>query len=126
MKWFCPYCWKEVYDDTKICPYCNSNLSEFNNLAYDAKLIFGLKNPIREHRDFAIYILGELRSANALKPLCELAKNNTDTIELLQIAVALKKINTPQSKDCLKQLSNIENELLKRFLKKLEDKDVKH
>lgn len=120
MKWFCPYCWSEIEKNTTKCPKCAHDLTEIDKLSYEDKLILSLKNPIRENRTFAVYMLGQLYSQKAAKPLYEIALENTDTIELLYIAKALKMIKTQESLDYLKKLKEKDNAILKNFINKLE------
>jgi hypothetical protein len=123
MKWYCPYCWKPIDKDTTQCPHCGHNLSEFEELSYEDKLILALKNPTREYRMFSIYMLGQLGSTKAIKHLCELSQSSADTIELLYIAKTLKSINTKESLNCLHKLKEKNNVLLNNFINKLEGKD---
>ncbi len=120
MKWFCPYCWSEVEKNTTKCPQCGHNLREIEKLSYEDKLILALKNPIRENRTFAVYMLGLVSSQKAIKPLYELALNDSNTIELFVIAKALKLINTKESLEYLNKLKEKDNAILKNFINKLE------
>lgn len=42
VKLFCTECWKEVHPGDKVCPSCGSDLSLFNDLSYDEKLVKAL------------------------------------------------------------------------------------
>ncbi|MGC9168073.1 MAG: HEAT repeat domain-containing protein [Desulfurella sp.] len=122
MKWFCPNCWQEIEKETNKCPHCNYDLTEFEKISYEDKLILALKNPIRDHRMFSIYMLGQILSPKAVKPLYELACSSSDTIELFYIAKTLKLINTKESIKYLYKLKEKNNMLLTNFINKLEEK----
>jgi len=59
IRWFCPYCWKEIQENDKIYPYCKTDVSFFYSLDYDDKLILTLNNPITQNRMVVIEILGK-------------------------------------------------------------------
>ncbi len=42
VKIFCTNCWHEVHADDVVCPNCGSNLSVFDDLTYDEKLMKAL------------------------------------------------------------------------------------
>ena len=42
VKLFCTDCWHEVHADDSVCPNCGSDLSLFNDLSYEEKLIKAL------------------------------------------------------------------------------------
>lgn len=42
IKLFCTNCWHEVQPEESVCPSCGSDLSVFNDLSYDEKLIKAL------------------------------------------------------------------------------------
>ena len=122
MKWFCPNCWQQIERKTNKCPHCNYNLIEFEKISYEDKLILALKNPMRENRMFSIYMLGQISSTKAVKPLYELSCSSSDTIELFYIAKTLKLINTKESIKYLYKLKEKNNMLLTNFINKLEEK----
>ncbi len=125
MKWFCPFCWKEVKDSDEVCPFCKKDLSKFHDLEFEEKLILSLKNPVSQNRLFAIQTLGRLKSKKAASRLCEMLKSNPDTYEAMELIRALKNINTPFSTDCIKEfLQATSNKILKRFVQELLDAET--
>lgn len=64
-RFFCPNCWNEIAEGNSICPYCGFDLSSYDTLSYEQKLILSAKHPIRENRMIAIQLLGKLRSQAA-------------------------------------------------------------
>jgi hypothetical protein len=87
--WFCPYCWKEIQENDKICPYCKVDVSFFTQLDYDDKLILALNNPITQNRMVVIEILGKRKTKKAACKLCKMLFDKRDTYELIEIAKAL-------------------------------------
>ncbi len=116
MIWFCPFCWAEVQENTKVCPKCNKNLTEFSNLSFEEKLILALKNPITQNRLLVIYILGKIKSKKAVNSLGKMLLENRDTLELCAIAKTLKQINTPEAIDFLKKAYYTKNSILKKCI----------
>ncbi|MFN7066113.1 MAG: hypothetical protein ACK4OF_08210, partial [Aquificaceae bacterium] len=52
VRWFCPFCWKEISEKDKLCPHCGRDLEAFHRLSYEDKLLLGLDNPITQRRMF--------------------------------------------------------------------------
>lgn len=121
MRWFCPFCWKELDKPfAKFCPECKNNLISFNNLSFEEKLILGLKNPVSQNRKFIIECLGNIKSKKAVDILCKMLFEKRDPYELMEIAKALYKINSPSSINCLQNFADFtNNKILKSYISNL-------
>jgi hypothetical protein len=123
VRWFCPYCWKEVDERDRICPYCGSDLSKFSTLDYEEKLILALDSPITQNRVFAIEVLGKKKVKKAVDKLCKMLFEERDTLELIEIAIALFDIGSKKAFECLNERSKIkDNKLLNKTLEKFLDR----
>ncbi|NPA39300.1 MAG: HEAT repeat domain-containing protein [Thermodesulfobacteria bacterium] len=121
MKWFCPYCWKEVKQEDKVCPFCKKDLTEFQNLSFEDKLLLALKHPVRHSRMVAIETLGRIKSKKAVSPLCKkLTSENGDTYELIEVAKALINIEDEKGLECVRNfLKTCQNKVIKGVIEKL-------
>jgi len=99
----CPACWQEISEGETYCPFCGFELSRFQALTYEQKLVLSLDHPVQERRMMAIKILGDLTSQAAL-PAFErlLQKPQADVYELRETLVALSKIQGPRSQEVVR------------------------
>jgi len=127
MKWFCPYCWNEVKKEDKVCPFCKKDLSKFQNLSFEDKLLLALSHPVRHSRMVAIETLGRIKSKKAVDELCKRLKSKSgDTYELLEIAKALINIGIPEGIECVREfLRKCQNKIIKNIVEKLLDGEEK-
>ncbi|AEH22846.1 hypothetical protein TOPB45_0745 [Thermodesulfobacterium geofontis OPF15] len=121
MKWFCPFCWQKVEEDTQVCPNCRKDLTKFSTLDFDEKLILGLNSPITQNRMFVIEVLGKRKCEKAVPKLCRMLLEERDIFELLEIAKALFKIGTSEALDCLKKakIKLKKNSTFQKYLEKV-------
>ncbi len=101
MKWFCPFCWKEIEEKAIFCPFCQGNLEKFQSLSFEEKLLLGLKSPICQNRMFVIKTLGRIKSEKAVKPLCEHLNAPVDPYEIMETLKALKLIGSKEAEECI-------------------------
>ncbi|MFN4196973.1 MAG: zinc-ribbon domain-containing protein [Caldimicrobium sp.] len=118
VRWFCPYCWKEVSEEDEICPHCGKDLRAFHSLNYEEKLLLGLKNPITQTRMVIIDLLGKKRISKATDKLCSMLFEKRDHYELMAIARALYSIGSKTAIDCLWKRS-LSKDLTSCFIKEL-------
>ncbi len=102
MKWFCPFCWKEINNKEKLCPFCQGNLEKFQKFSFEEKLLLGLKSPIYQNRMFVIKTLGKIKSQKAIKPLCNHLNAPIDPYEIMETLKALNLIGSEEAKECIK------------------------
>ncbi|MFN3946845.1 MAG: HEAT repeat domain-containing protein [Aquificaceae bacterium] len=118
VRWFCPFCWKEVSEGDEICPHCGRDLRAFHSLSFEDKLLLGLDNPVTQTRMFIIELLGRKRVSKAADKLCSMLFEKRDIYELMAIAKALYSIGSKAAIDCLKRRSFSED-LTSNFIKEL-------
>lgn len=115
---FCPSCWNEIPENTVLCPFCGYDLSKFNLLSYEKKLIKALNHPIKEIRRNAIFLIGLKRITEALPELAEMLEREEDPILLMEIARALKRINNQDSMKLLKNMEAHRFPIIAKYVKK--------
>ncbi len=96
MTFLCPNCWSEVEEGEKICPKCHSDIESLGKRSYIDRLVMALHHPWPSNRMWAVFILGEMRDKEAIKPLVDSMDQVWDTKEFLflkDIAIALGKID---------------------------------
>ena len=58
MIFYCPACWEEIPADVERCPYCDADISPFDQKQFEDKLIIALGHPVRERVRMAVRSLG--------------------------------------------------------------------
>ncbi len=108
LTFFCPVCWRELKGDLKMCPFCGSDIREFEKRGFEEKLVNALRHPERETVERAVYILGELKSVKAVNPLIELFNMMEDN-PFLRISVlkALYEIGIPEAVEFIARAAHI-------------------
>lgn len=101
---FCPQCWKEIPESALHCPHCRYDLSSYERLSYEEKLILALRHPLRENRMMAIRLLGELRSHTALALFESILKTEEDFYVVREVIYSLTKIGNESSKRIIQAL----------------------
>jgi hypothetical protein len=101
---FCPECWKELPESVLECPHCRYDLSSYERLAYEEKLVLALRHPLRENRMMAIQLLGELKSQAALALFESMLKTEEDFYVVREVIYSLTKIGTERSKQIVQAL----------------------
>jgi hypothetical protein len=85
--YFCPSCFQKVSKGIKICPFCATNISRWEeNTTYEEQLVHALLHPISEVRMGAIISLGNKKYQEAAIPLAECAlEYPSDIVQNLEI-----------------------------------------
>ena len=101
---FCPFCGLSDQQDTPVCSRCGRSLEHWKEHSYEERLILTLRHPILEHRMMAIRILGERGYERAVPAFAEMVAAGYDVYTLREIALALTRINTLESRRLLANL----------------------
>lgn len=117
--YFCPFCWNEIKETDKVCPYCHSELAGYHSRNFEEKLINALNHPERETARRAAYILGRLKSANAVKKLAELFGLTRDPYIKVEVLEALYYIGTEEARDFLKEAAGSDMSVIRRKAEEL-------
>lgn len=99
-----------------ICPKCGKDLSTFNSMDFEDKLVLGLDNPIVQNRMFIIEVIGRKKIGKAVPKLCRMLSEERDPYELLEIAKALFNIGTKEAINCLKDHPSLGESILLKYL----------
>ena len=92
MRYYCPSCWAEYFEEHDICPDCGYNIKEYNEKGYVDKLINALNHKAGEIRHLAIMIL-VLRKEKKALPYLKIISETSDDIGLKKSAAeAVRKI----------------------------------
>ncbi len=119
MTFFCPICWKEIKGDDKKCPYCSADITEHERKGFEEKLINALKHPERETVQRAVWILGKLKSVEAVKPVIKLFEQTDNPFLKMGILDALSEIGTPEAMDFILQALDADVSIVRKKAKKL-------
>ncbi len=103
-------------EDEYVCPACGKNLSDFNSMSFEEKLLIGLDSPITQNRMFVMEVLGKIKSEKAIPKLCSMLSEKRDPYEILEIVKALLNIGTPKAFECLKNPILTRNALVRNLL----------
>lgn len=114
---FCPSCWNEIPEETVFCPICGYDLREYTQLDYEQKLICALKHPIKEIKRNVIFLIGLKRISEAIPELRKMIEREEDPILLMEIAKALRKINTQESMKILRELEAHKFPIIAKYVK---------
>ena len=101
---FCPFCGRESPDDENTCPRCGKSLEHWRDSPFDEKLLLTLHHPICEHRMMSIQLLGHRKYQKAVPVFASMIETEKDVYALREIAFALARIDTPESRRVLEQL----------------------
>jgi|GEM_PF-2389135 hypothetical protein len=118
VKWFCSFCWKEVLEKNRMCPYYGKDLGYVQSLSYEDKLLLGLDNPITPKRMLVIELIGKKKVKRATEKLYAMLFEDRDIYKLMVIAKALYSIGLEEAVECLKKKAGNEG-ILGSFIKKL-------
>lgn len=97
MTFFCPICWKEVKREDRKCPYCGADITGHEKKGFEEKLINALRHPERETVQRAVWILGKLKSIEAVKPLIRLFEQSDNPFLKREILDTLFEIGDPDA-----------------------------
>jgi hypothetical protein len=95
--YFCPNCWREVQETLVVCPHCAYDLSVYQCLPYEEKLILALRHPLPENQLMAVRLLGDLRSTRAVSFFQEMLAGDTDFYLVREIVRSLRRIGTGEA-----------------------------
>ncbi len=123
--YFCPFCWNEIKETDKVCPYCHSDLSSYHGKSFEEKLINALNHPERETARRAAYILGRLKNASAVKKLVELFEKTTDPYIKMEILEALHYIGTEEAAVFIRKSAGSGMSVIRRKAEELLEKERK-
>jgi HEAT repeat protein len=99
---YCPACWIEVIEAVTTCPSCGADIVAVTaNRNYVTKLIAALSHPEPTTPIRAAAILGQLKAADAIKPLLSLLRSEADPYIKAAAAEALGEIGGSQAYDDL-------------------------
>jgi len=115
---FCPNCWGEVRERARICTYCGYDLTKYDCLPHEDKLILALKHPIRENRMLVIQLLGDLQSKKAISVFEAILHDETDFYVIREVVHSLRKIGGKDSEQLLSSLSEHSSTLVRKLVKK--------
>jgi len=98
---FCPFCGKRTPGDSATCPQCKRSIGNWKTHPFEERLLLTLRHPILEQRMMAIQILGQKRYERAVPVFAAMISEGQDVYTLKEIATALIRINTPESRQVL-------------------------
>ncbi|OPY39152.1 MAG: hypothetical protein A4E35_00386 [Methanoregula sp. PtaU1.Bin051] len=113
---FCPFCGKQEPGDLPGCPFCGKSIRFWREHPYEERLLLTLRHPIIEHRMDAIRILGGKRYRRAVPVFARMIRTERDVYLLREIAIALNRIDTPQSRLLIAELLNHPSPVVKSGL----------
>ena len=120
--YFCPACFREIGNGSKICPYCGTDIVHWENeTTYVDKLIFGLRHPVSEVRMAAILALGLGGWEEGAIPLAKCALRwPMDRVLADVVLESLEKIDpTPQRVSALHLLLSHPSRAIRKRIEKL-------
>ena len=124
MVFFCPICWKEINQGDKRCPYCGSDITGHERKSFEEKLINALRHPERETVQRAVWILGRLKSDEAVKPLAKLFEQTDNPFLKIEILDALSDIGTPDAMDLIVNALDSAESIVRRKAKELMERRI--
>jgi len=111
---FCPYCWKEIREEDKKCPYCHADLTDYQQKSFEEKLINALTHPEQETVRRAVYILGRLKSVLAVKDMRALFDRTGDPYVKREVLEALDRIGTEEAVDFIHKAAQSDMAIVRR------------
>ncbi len=120
--YFCPVCFREIGNGSKICPYCGTDIVHWEKkTTYVDKLIFGLRHPVSEVRMAAILALGLGRWVEGAIPLAKCALRwPMDRVQTDAILKSLERIDpTPQRVSALHLLLSHPSRTIRKRVEEL-------
>lgn len=113
---YCPNCWRWSPTVQERCPACGYALAEYQALSYDERLVRAVRHPVRENRMIAIEILGKRRYAPAVAVFADLLATERDYYTIREVARALRRIDSPESRMVLDRLRCHSSALVRALL----------
>ncbi|MFA3783438.1 zinc-ribbon domain-containing protein [Melioribacteraceae bacterium 4301-Me] len=103
MVFYCTNCWKEIDENTQICPYCGADQVELDNEDFVTKLIRSLNHPEPTTPILVANILADIKAVEAVPALLTKLKVEKDPFIIEALVKALLTLN-PQTKNEIKKL----------------------
>lgn len=103
----------------KKCPHCGADVTEHEKRGFEEKLINALNHPDRETVQRAVWILGRLKSLQAMNPLISLFERTENPYLKGEILDALYQIETPEALGFIIRSAHSEISIVKRRAKKI-------
>lgn len=116
MTYFCPNCWSENEKMAARCPSCGFDLSAYQLLSNESRVILALRHPVKEDRMMAILILGDRGSGTAVPVFRCMLDGEEDIYIVHEIIRALLKIGTDECYDVLQGLGNHPSRLVRALV----------
>ena len=114
--YFCPNCWRWGPTVQEHCPACGYALADYHALSYDERLVRAVRHPIQENRMIAVELLGKRRYAPAVAVFADLLATERDYYTIREVARALRRIDTPESRAVLDRLRYHSSPLVRALL----------
>ena len=121
---FCPKCWKEIKGEDKKCPHCAADITEHEKKGFEEKVINALDHPERQTVQRAVWILGRLRSLQAVNPLISLFERTENPYLKGEILEALDQIETPEALGFIIRSAHSEISMVKKRAKELVERKI--
>jgi len=115
----CPRCWKEIDSSASSCPSCHFNVTDYQSLHVEEKVLFSLKHPIRENRVLAIKLLGEMKSRRAVCAFRELLVEEREPDVVIQVALAAARIGGREARELISGLKSHDSALVEEVAERL-------
>lgn len=121
LTFYCPKCWEVVEETDQRCPHCGADLSEFNQLAFEDKLLAALHHSVPERRIMAAQILGNIGSWRALPEFFDLVarQEEMDYFFMRAVLLAAAKIDHPDRERILQKAAEHPSELIANLAREL-------
>jgi len=79
MRYYCPSCWKDFWNENfEVCPECGYNIKAHNNKDYVDKLLRALNHPSGDVKHWVIMILVQRKEKRAVLCLEKLKRQSKD------------------------------------------------
>ena len=103
---YCPACWAEIVEGAAACPRCSADVrGVLDGRSYVAKLVAALSHPEPTTPIRAAKTLGELKAAEAVGPLLDLARRPPDPFIQAAAVEALGRIGAAEARPVLADLA---------------------
>jgi hypothetical protein len=114
---FCPACWEQVAEVTRVCPACGVDIPLYlSRTDYGAQLIATLRHPDAGRRLLAAWILSERREQRAVPALrMILLTEKRDVYMAKAAAAALARIGGVEAEEALHWARNCHPALVVRI-----------
>ncbi len=120
LTFYCPSCWEIVEQTAQRCPHCGFDLTKFNQLAFEDKLLAALRHSVPERRIMAAQILGNIGSHRALPEFYDLVdRQEMDYFFMRAVLLAAAKIDHPDRGRILRKACEHPSELIANLAKEL-------